>query len=135
MFVSCWLPGLNFIFLFKYGNPDWKPLATNYLGLLLQAVACLACDWNFYLHVNQESDYRWCCPMFGVCLLIFVLGWVTGFNSATWAQVCSYISVNTHMESFGRGVLDLKDALYYVTLTIFGLFLTARSIESLRWRS
>jgi ABC-2 type transport system permease protein len=43
--------------------------------------------------------------------------------------------VNTHMESFGRGVLDLKDAVYYVTLTILGLFLTARSIESLRWRS
>jgi hypothetical protein len=32
-------------------------------------------------------------------------------------------------------VLDLKDAVYYVTLTLFGLFLTARSIESLRWRS
>src|SRR5256712_9831305 len=28
---------LNFAFLFKYGNPDWKPLAIGYLGLLLQA--------------------------------------------------------------------------------------------------
>ena len=125
--------GLNFIFLFKYGNPDWKPLAINYLGLLLQAAALLAI--GTFISTLTKNQIIAGAATFGVCLLIFVLGWVTGFNSATWAQVCSYISVNTHMESFGRGVLDLKDAVYYVTLTIFGLFLTARSIESLRWRS
>src|SRR5207253_6369555 len=32
---SCLLlfTALNFAFLFKYGNPDWKPLAIGYLGL------------------------------------------------------------------------------------------------------
>src|SRR5579872_6331729 len=34
--------GLNFAFLFRYGNPDWKPLAIGYLGLLLQAGGLLA---------------------------------------------------------------------------------------------
>src|ERR1700704_4032133 len=33
---------INFAFLFKYGNPDWKPLAIGYLGLLLQAGGLLA---------------------------------------------------------------------------------------------
>src|SRR5690349_22724943 len=33
---------LNFAFLFKYGNPDWKPLLIGYLGLLLQGGALLA---------------------------------------------------------------------------------------------
>src|SRR5215510_5473586 len=33
---------LNFVFLFKYGNPDWKPVLTAYLGLLLQAGCMLA---------------------------------------------------------------------------------------------
>src|ERR1700732_1874885 len=33
---------LNFAFLFHYGNPDWKPLAVGYLGLLLQAGGLLA---------------------------------------------------------------------------------------------
>src|SRR5437016_8186577 len=32
---------LNFVFLFKYGNPDWKPLAVGYLGLLFQAGAMM----------------------------------------------------------------------------------------------
>src|SRR5256712_10638930 len=41
---SCMLlfTALNFAFLFKYGNPDWKPLAIGYLGLLLQAGGLLA---------------------------------------------------------------------------------------------
>src|SRR5262249_25120151 len=36
------LTGLNFVWIFKYGNPDWKPLAIGYLGLFLQAGALLA---------------------------------------------------------------------------------------------
>ncbi len=32
----------NFAFLFRYGNPDWKPLVIGYLGLLLQAGGLLA---------------------------------------------------------------------------------------------
>src|ERR1700675_4963886 len=96
--------GLNFIFFFKYGNPDWKPLAINYLGLLLQAAALLAI--GTFISTLTKNQIIAGAATFGVCLLIFVVGWVTGFNSATWAQVCSYISVNTHMESFGRGVLD-----------------------------
>ena len=45
------------------------------------------------------------------------------------------MSVITHFESFARGVLDSKDAIYYLTLIFLGLFFTARSMESLRWRS
>src|SRR5437016_5461178 len=36
------LTGLNYAFIFKYGNPDWKPLAVGYLGMLLQAAGLLA---------------------------------------------------------------------------------------------
>src|SRR6059058_73904 len=28
------LTAANFVFVFKYGHPDWKPLAIGYLGLL-----------------------------------------------------------------------------------------------------
>jgi ABC-2 type transport system permease protein len=45
------------------------------------------------------------------------------------------MSVITHFESFGRGVLELKDAIYYLSVIFLGLFFTARSMESLRWRS
>jgi hypothetical protein len=39
------------------------------------------------------------------------------------------------MENFSKGVLDLKDAVFYVTFIFLALFLTVRQMESLRWRS
>lgn len=127
------LTSLNYVYLFKYGNPDWKPLAINYLGLLLETGGLLAI--GTFLSTLTRNQIVAGAATFGVCLLLFVLGWVSSYNSATWAEVCSYLSVNNHMDSFLRGTISSKDTVYYLTLTFFGLFLTARSMESLRWRS
>ncbi len=127
------LTALNFVFLFKYGNPDWKPLAIGYLGLLLQAGALLAV--GMFISTLTRNQIIAGAATFGVCLLLWVLEWVSGSESATWAQVLSYMSVVSHIGSFSKGVLDTKDAVYYVSLTFLGLFFTARSLESLRWRS
>jgi ABC-2 type transport system permease protein len=125
--------GLNFLFLFKYGNPDWKPMMVGYLGMLLQAAGMLAI--GTFISTLTRNQIIAGAATFGVCLLMFVLGWAGGYETATWAQVLNYISVTTHMESFAKGVLDTKDAVYYVSVIFLGLFLTARSLESLRWRS
>jgi ABC-2 type transport system permease protein len=127
------LTGLNFLFLFKYGNPDWKPMAVGYLGVLLQAAALLAI--GTFISTLTRNQIIAGAATFGACLLLFVFGWASGFETTTWAQVLSYMSVTTHMESFTKGVLDSKDAIYYATVIFVGLFLTARSLESLRWRS
>src|SRR5437868_14780202 len=124
---------LNFAFLFRYGNPDWKPLAIGYLGLLLQAGALLAI--GTFISTMTKNQIIAGAATFGVCLLLWVLEWVGGYESATWARVLSYMSVITHFESFGRGVLDSKDAIFYLTVIFLGLFFTTRSMESLRWRS
>jgi ABC-2 type transport system permease protein len=105
----------------------------GYLGLLLQASALLAI--GTFISSLTKNQIIAGAASFGVCLLIFVLGWASGYETSTWAQVLSYMSVTTHMESFAKGVLDSKDAFYYLTVIFLGLFLTARSLESLRWRS
>ena len=45
------------------------------------------------------------------------------------------MSVITHFDSFAKGVLDSKDVIFDATVIFLGLFFTARSMESLRWRS
>ncbi len=124
---------LDFVFLFRYGNPDWKPLAIGYLGLLLQAGALLAIG-TFISSLTRNQIIAGAVT-FGVCLMLWVLGWVSQYENATWAQVLSYMSVITHFESFGKGVLDSKDAIFDATVIFLGLFFTGRSMESLRWRS
>jgi ABC-2 type transport system permease protein len=124
---------LNFLFLFRYGNPDWKPLVVGYLGLLLQAGGLLAI--GTFISTLTRNQIIAGAATFGVLLLLWVLEWVSGFETAAWARVLSYLSVITHFESFGRGVLDTRDVVFYVTAIFVGLFFTARSLESLRWRS
>jgi ABC-2 type transport system permease protein len=125
--------GLSVLFLFKYGNPDWKPLLVGYLGLLLQAAALLAI--GTFISTLTKNQIIAGAATFAICLILWVIEWPSEFESATWAKVLSYLSIVTHFESFGRGVLDTKDAVFYVTVIFLGLFLTARSMESLRWRS
>jgi ABC-2 type transport system permease protein len=127
------LSALNFLFLFKYGRPDWKPLAIGYLGLLLQAGALLAI--GTFISTLTKNQIIAGAVTFAVCLLLWILEWVTGFDTAAWARVMAYMSVITHFESFAKGLLDSKDVIFYLTLIFLGLFLTARSMESLRWRT
>jgi len=124
---------VNFAFLFKYGHPDWKPLLIGYLGLFLQAGALLAV--GTFISTLTKNQIVAGAVTFGVCLLSWVAEWVSGYDNATWAKVLAYMSVISHFESFGKGVLDSKDAIFYVTVIFLGLFFTARSMESLRWRS
>ena len=132
---SCLLlfTALNLAFLFRYGHPDWKPLLVNYLGLLLQAGAFLAI--GTFLSTLTKNQIIAGAATFGVIQLLWLMSWVGEYETATWARVISYMSVITHFESFGRGVIDSKDAVFYITVIFLGLFFTARSMESLRWRS
>lgn len=125
---------VNFAFLFKYGNPDWKPLVIGYLGLLLQAGALLAI--GTFISSMTKNQIIAGAVTFGICVLLWVISSVGEFETAAWAQVLAYTSVLTHFEeSFAKGVLDAKDAIFYLTVIFLGLFFTARSMESLRWRS
>lgn len=124
---------VNFAFLFRYGNPDWKPLAVGYLGLLLLAGGLLAI--GTFISTLTKNQIVAGAITFGVCLLLWVLEWVSGYDSSPWAHVLSYISVVTHFDSFGRGVIDSKDTIFYATVIFLGLFFAVRSMESLRWRS
>ncbi|MFZ0993246.1 MAG: ABC transporter permease [Candidatus Sulfotelmatobacter sp.] len=135
LLYSCMLlfTALNFAFLFKYGNPDWKPLAIGYLGLLLQAGALLAV--GTFISTLTKNQIIAGAVTFGVELLLWVVGWVCEYETSTWAHVLSYLSITSHFDSFGRGVLDSKDAVFYLAAIFLGLFFTARSMESLRWRS
>src|SRR5258707_799624 len=121
---------LNFAFLFKFGNPDWKPLAIGYLGLLLQAGGLLAI--GTFISTTTKNQIIAGAVTFGVCLMLWILEWVTGYDQGTWARVLAYMSVITHFESFSKGVIDTRDAVFYLSVIFLGLFMTARSMESLR---
>ncbi|MBM3810987.1 MAG: ABC transporter [Acidimicrobiia bacterium] len=124
---------LNILILFAYGSPDWRPLLVGYFGLILQGGCLLAI--GTFISTTTRNQIIAGVGTFAICLLLWVLDWVTAFETTATSKVLSYLSVVTHFEPFSKGVLDSKDIIFYFSVIVFGLFLTARSMESLRWRS
>jgi ABC-2 type transport system permease protein len=134
--MQCSLLGillLNLGVLFVYGTPDWKPLVVGFLGLVLQGGCLLAI--GTFISTTTKNQIIAGATTFAVCLLLWVLDWATSFDPSPTSRVIAYLSVLQHFETFSKGLVDLKDVVFYVSFIFFGLFLTARSMESLRWRS
>lgn len=124
---------VNLVFLFLYGKPDFQPILIGYLGLLLQGASLLAI--GTFLSTLTRNQIIAGVAGFCVGLLLWVLEWTTSFESTGAAAVLSYLSVVSHFEPFSKGVLDTKDVVFFLSAIFLGLFLTARSTESLRWRA
>ena len=49
-------------------------------------------------------------------------------------KVLTALSITDHFDDFSKGVISLSHLVYYLSFISFGLFLTAKSVDSERWR-
>jgi ABC-2 type transport system permease protein len=124
---------INIALLFAWGKPDLKPVLVAYLGLLLQGATLLAI--GALISTMTRNQIIAGIATFFVSLLLWLLSWSTAFDSTWISSLLNYLSIVTHFENFGKGVIDSKDVVFYLSMTFFALFLTSRSLESLRWRA
>jgi ABC-2 type transport system permease protein len=118
--------------LFLYGNPEWKPIATGYLGLLLMG----GCFISVGLLISSLTRNQIVAGMatFAVFLMLWVINWISSFVGPTAQNVLTYLSITEHFDDFAKGVIDTKHLVYYASFMAFGLFLTMKSVDSERWR-
>ena len=118
--------------LFAFGQPEWIPIATGYLGLLLMG----GCFISVGLLISSFTRNQIVAVMatFAVFLLLWVINWAGPLTGPRTSAVLEYLSITSHLDDFTRGVVDTKHVVYYVSFIAFGLFLTARSVDTERWR-
>ncbi|HUI81706.1 MAG TPA: ABC transporter permease subunit [Bryobacteraceae bacterium] len=124
---------LNIALLFAWGKPDIRPVLVAYLGLLLQGGCLLAI--GAFISTTTRNQIIAGGVTFFVCLMLWLLNWFTSFDSGPAASVINYLSIVTHFDNFSKGVIETKDVIFYLSMIFFGLFITSRAMESLRWRS
>ena len=127
------LVAITFVYvavLFVYGNPNGRPLLANVVGLLLYGGALLALGMWFSTFTKNQIVAG--SVGLAVFLLLYVLDWVTEYSSGTVGRVLSYMALTTHFDNFAKGVIDLGDVVYYLSVISVGVFLTARSMEALK---
>lgn len=119
-------------FLFIFGNPEWRPVATGYLGVLLMG----GCFLSLGLFVSSLTKNQIVAGFitFAVFLMFWIVNWIAGFVGPTTQNVLNYLSITEHLNDFTIGVLDTKHLVYYVSFIAFSLFLTVRSVDTERWR-
>jgi len=118
--------------LFIYGNPEWKPILTGYLGLLLMGAAFLSIG----LLISSLTRNQIVAGMatFAVLLLLWTVNWMSESASPMMQKVLSALSITERFDDFSKGILSVSHLVYYVSFITFGLFLTAKSVDSERWR-
>lgn len=124
---------LNVALLFAWGQPDLKPVLVAYLGLVLQG-SCLIAIGTF-ISTTTRNQIVAVGATFFVSLLLYLLSWFTAYETTMVGQALNYLSIVPHMENFAKGLIETKDVVFYLSMIFFGLFATARSMESLRWRA
>lgn len=115
------------------GNLDWGPVIGGYLAALLMAAAYAAIG----LFVSSRTDNQIVALILTVLLggLFYVVGTrsVTDFVGGSFSEVLWSIGTGSRFESIQRGVIDLRDLVYYLSLTLLFLTLNTLSLDSLRW--
>jgi len=126
---------INVATLWHYASapPEWKPVLTGMLSLLL-LVGCFLALGLFISSLTKNQIVAGFLS-FGLFLGIWTMGWADDPTGGALMKVIAYLGVTTHMEELMKGVLDLTDLVFYTTFIAFGLFLTQQSLESQRWRA
>ena len=111
---------------------DPGPVAAGYLGIFLMGAACIAC--GMFLSSLTENQIVAAMSTVGVLLFLWFLDWNEGIASPAIVVVLHQLSFSDHFFNFIRGVIDLDDVAYYLSVIALFLFFTRCSLSSRTWR-
>lgn len=124
-------PVMMFKFPWNLGPLDMGPVLSGYVGLVLYAAAAVSVG----LLVSSLAESQ----AVAFFITFFVLGafWFSGSIadqlSGFSANVLHYVSFQTRMSGFMRGLIDTRDIVFFLSITILSLMISFRALERRKW--
>jgi len=134
LFVIMLLPTLSFlVFMYVHSDPmpPWRVMAGGYLGILLLGGSLLAL--GSFISSLTENQLIAAVLSFVAILLVWILNIGQSFGGPVGSTM-AYLSLINHYDDFTHGVIDTTALVYYFSFMFFFVFLTIRSVDSMRWR-
>ena len=124
---------LFYVLLLKWkGNPDWGPVWSAYLGIILYGSAALSIGL-LASSVTRNQIVALVLGL-GILLMLALVRFAADLVDGLGSTILEQVGTISHLDDFTLGIIDTNHIVYYVTVTAVFLFLTIRSLESRRWR-
>jgi len=133
-YMLLWLPTAFYVLiLHHYGSIEMGPILAGYLGVLLLGALYVSIGvFTSAMTSNQVVAAVFC---FAILAMLFLASFMGSFvNSEQARTILEYISFLDHIQDLNRGIVNTKPLVFYLSLTIFCLFLTVRILETRRWK-
>ncbi len=119
------------ITIIALGNPDMGMMVTGYLGLVLMGASYISVGvFASTISKNQVVSFI---IAFMIIFVLFLLDKFLPVMPSYLVPLLQYLSIDYHYNNIGRGVIDTRDILYYLSLIVFMLSLAKLSLESRKW--
>ena len=115
------------------GDLDWGPVWAGYLATFLLGAAYLSI--GLFVSSRSENQIVSLITAVAVCGIFYLLGSKTltdffGNQAGEWLRL---LGTGSRFEAITRGVIDLRDLYYYLSLIAVFLTLNTFSLERERW--
>jgi ABC-2 type transport system permease protein len=111
---------------------DMGAVLVGYLGLLLIASCMVAIGIAISALVPNQIAALF--ATLGVIIIFWILSSPAQYMQGLWSEILLNMSLTNHLyDTFLAGVIDLKDVLYYISFTVFALFIGKTAVEIRRW--
>ncbi len=124
-------PFSMFLWPWQLGPLDWGPIWAGYFGLALFAAA--GCALGILYSSLTESQIIAFFFTAGTLTLLQVLGTVVESSEGIAGDVISFLSFQSRFSPFGRGLIDTRAVVYFVSVATIALLASFRSLESRKW--
>ena len=116
-----------FIIVAGVGEIDNGAVLSGYLGLIFLAAGYVSVG-VFASSLTQNQVAAFITALF-ILFIFFILDKVTSLATGQFVYILQYISADFHLENFYKGVIDLRDVIYFCGVTTFFSALTMKWLE------
>jgi ABC-2 type transport system permease protein len=133
-YLCLWLPTAAYaVVVDRFGDVDWGTIAAGYLGMAL--VGALFLSIGVLGSALSKNQIVAAIITFALNLLVFMVVFLTNLaNEPRLKDLFGHVSIAEHMEEFSKGIVDTRRLVFYLSTTLFFLWVASRALEDKKWR-
>ncbi len=115
----------------RLGDLDWGATMAGYIGMMLLGGSY--CAIGIMASSFTKDQVVSILVAFFLCFGLYLVDQLAGQPTGGVAYAFQYASTSYHFQNIARGVIDVRDVVYYLSLIVVCLYIARTVIASRRW--